>query len=395
MNKTEIEELDAWAADLEEMAQRIRKHFTYSSPFQRAVNYLKGLLSNIERKNTWQMAEALGEKAPENIQFLLNRSQWDADGVRDDLQRYVQEHLGEEDAVFAVDETGFIKKGTKSVGVQRQYSGTAGKRENCQIGVFMAYCSSKGHTLVDREIYLPKSWTESPERCREAGVPEEAEFRTKPKIAKDMIERALSNAMTAHWVTADEVYGNDGKFRLYLEEKGLSYVLAVASNAYVWVGFKESKVSELAKSIEDWQTLSAGEGSKGLREYDWARIKINGGEAGFERWVLFRRNLKDPEDITYYKAYCPTGSILQSLVSIAGKRWCIETCFELAKSEVGLDEYEVRKWQGWYRHITLSMMALTYLTVIRLEAEKKGECINSLMKVKTGSMRIFKQKRGL
>lgn len=388
----DIQEAVSWAEGLENMAAVIRKHFARSSPFYRAVDYLKGLLSNVERKNGWQMAEALGEEAPENIQYLLNRSEWDADGVRDDLQAYVQEHLGEVDGIFVVDETGFLKKGNKSVGVQRQYSGTAGRIENCQIGVFLGYCSSKGYTLVDRDLYLPESWMDEPERCREAGVPEEIPFRKKGEIAQNMIEMALSNGLSAQWVTGDEVYGNCTDLRRYLEEKGLWYVLAVASKEYCWVGFKQFKVSKLLESVNSWQRLNAGEGTKGPREYDWARMRINGGEDGFERWVLFRRSLKDPTDIAYYKVYCPLGTSLQSLVHIAGKRWCIETCFELAKQEVGLDGYEVRKWQGWYRHITLSMMALAYLTVIRLHAAKKGELFQT---APTGSLHVFKRKRGL
>jgi SRSO17 transposase len=390
--RSELEEIKGWAEGLENMAVVIRKHFARSSPFHRAVDYLKGLLSNIERKNGWQMAEALGEEAPENIQYLLNRSEWDADGVRDDLQAYVQEHLGEPDGVFVVDETGFLKKGNKSVGVQRQYSGTAGRIENCQIGVFLAYCSTQGYTLIDRELYLPESWLAEPERCKEAGVPEGIEFRTKGEIAQDMVETALSNGLSAQWVTGDEVYGNTGEFRRYLENEGLSYVLAVAAKEYCWVEFKQLKISKLIESVDSWQTLSAGEGSKGLREYDWARLKINGGEDGFERWALFRRSLKDPADIAYYKVHCPLGTSLKALVKIVGKRWCIETCFELAKQEVGLDEYEVRKWQGWYRHITLSMMALAYLTVIRLHAVKKGELFQA---ASTGSLATFKRKRGL
>lgn len=323
---------------------------------------------------------------------MLNNALWDADEVRDDLREYVVEHLGEESGVLVVDETGFLKKGNKSVGVKRQYSGTAGRIENCQIGVFLAYASSKGHTLLDRELYLPKEWAEDETRRGEAGVPQEVQFETKPQLAKQMLERVLTVEVPCKWVTADEIYGGDRRLRIWLEQQEQAFVLAVTSNEPLWCdigrGPRQERVSAMAASIADeqWHRLSAGDGAKGPRLYDWARVPLErltwlglgpGEEPQWEHWLLVRRSIEKPEELAYYVVFCPLNTELQELVEVAGRRWTIEESFEITKDEVGLDEYEVRRWTGWYRHITLSMLAQAYLAVTRYyaaerEREKRG-----------------------
>jgi SRSO17 transposase len=386
----ELGEVESWARGLEELHARIAPRFTRSEPRHRALAYLKGLLSPIERKNGWHLAEQAGEQTPDGIQRLLNTALWDADLVRDDLCGYVVEHLGEESAVLVVDETGFLKKGTKSVGVKRQYSGTAGRIENCQIGVFLAYASAKGHTLLDRALYLPKEWAEDEARRKEAGVPPDVEFATKPQLARKMLERALAVGVPCKWVTADEVYGGDRHLRIWLEGQEQAFVLAVTSNEPLWCnigrGVRQERVAAMVTSIpaEQWQRLSAGDGAKGPRLYDWARVALErltwlGEDAPrWEHWLLVRRNIAQPEELAYYVVFCPVGTALQELVQVAGTRWTIEESFAITKDEVGLDEYEVRRWAGWYRHITLALLAQAYLAVTRYyaqqrEREKRGD----------------------
>ena len=269
-----VEEAQAWANGLHHIADRIGQHFRRSEPRHRALAYLKGLLSPVERKNGWQLAEQAGDETPYGVQHLLGRAEWDADEVRNVLPDYVNQYLGEQEAVLVVDETGFLKKGDKSAGVQRQYSGTAGRIENCQIGVFLAYASSKGRTFIDRELYLPKQWVESAERRKEAGVPPDVKFSTKPQLAQKMIKRAVEARIAFKWATGDEVYGNDRTLRVWMEQEGLFYVMAVASNQHVWLGFKQVKINQIVKQItkDQWRVLSAGEGSKGLRLYEWALV---------------------------------------------------------------------------------------------------------------------------
>jgi SRSO17 transposase len=339
---------------------------------------VRGLLCPVERKNGWQLAEQAGDATPDGMQHLLARADWDADQVRDDLRAYVIEHLGDARAVLVVDETGFLKKGTKSVGVQRQYSGTAGRIENCQIGVFLAYASAKGRTFLDRELYLPQEWAADRERRHVAGVPEAVEFRTKPQLARAMLERALAAGVPAAWVTGDEVYGGDRRLRVWLEERQVPHVLAIKSSEPLWTRttWRQVAAKTLAAGIPDaeWERLSAGEGAKGPRVYDWARVPIRAlPEAGWDYWLLVRRSLTDPTDLAYYVCFCPADTPLGELVRVAGTRWAIEEGFESAKGEVGLDHYEVRRWPGWYRHITLALLAHAYLTVTRAAAAEKGE----------------------
>jgi SRSO17 transposase len=370
----DIEEVQVWAAGLEGLHVRIAGRFARAEPRRRALAYLRGLLGNVGRKNGWQLAEHAGERTPDGMQRLLATADWDPDRVRDDLCAYVVEHLGDVGAVLVVDETGFLKKGTTSVGVQRQYSGTAGKVDNCQLGVFLAYASGRGRAFIDRELYLPECWTDDPPRCRAARVPEQVGFRTKPQLAQLMLERALDAGVPAGWVTADEVYGGSPTLREWLEGRGVSYVLAVKCTEPLVISGPDGPVRATAEQLtaavpaEQWVTASAGQGAKGRRLYDWTRIQLAApATAGMARWLLVRRSRRDGE-LAFYACSGPAGTSLVGLVRVAGTRWAVEEGFEQAKGEVGLDHYEVRKWPGWYRHITLALLAHAFLAVTRAQA---------------------------
>jgi SRSO17 transposase len=375
----ELSEVEAWAEGLQQVHDRIALRFGRPEPRMRAMSYLRGLVGPVERKNSWQLAEYVGDKTPDGVQRLLSTYDWDADLVRDDLKGYVIEQLGDTGGVLVVDETGFIKKGVKSVGVKRQYSGTAGKVENCQIGVFLAYASSKGRAFLDRELYLPREWVQNQERRTEAGVPEEVEFKTKPQLAKAMLKRAVDAGVPASWVTGDEVYGSDRKLRLWLEQQDLSHVLAIKSNEALWTdpGFAQVSAATLAAEVaaDQWVRRSCGNGAKGPRLYDWMRVPIRPlKEPGKGYWLLVRRSIEKPDELAYYVCFGPAQTAIEELVRVAGARWIIEEGFEEAKGEVGLDQYEVRKWVGWYRHITLALLAHAFLAVTRLHhVSKKGE----------------------
>ncbi len=376
-----VEDLDAaeiggWAVGLSALHQRIAKHFVRAEPRQQAYEYLRALLSPIERKNGWQIAEHSGAASPDGVQRLLATAQWDADKVRDDLRAYVVEHLGHPDAVLVVDETGFLKKGTKSVGVKRQYCGTAGKRENCQVGVFVAYASPTGRTFLDRELYLPEEWADDPARRTEAGVPETVTFATKPQIARQMLKRTLKAGVPAGWVTADSVYGGTYQFRHDIVKRQVRYVVGVTSTQAIWVwdtgGPRQRPIREVVQRVtpEGWTRLSAGDGAKGPRLYDWAWgvIRASAVQPGWREWWLARRSLSNPTEIAYSLACAPAETSQERLVQVAGTRWAVEESLETAKGEVGLDQYEVRKWTGWYRHITLALLAHAFLTVTRAQA---------------------------
>jgi SRSO17 transposase len=370
----DIEEVQGWAAGLDALHVRIAGRFARAEPRRRALAYLRGLLGNVGRKNGWQLAEHAGEATPDGMQRLLATADWDPDRVRDDLRAYVVERLGDVGAVLVVDETGFLKKGTTSVGVQRQYSGTAGKVDNCQLGVFLAYASGRGRAFIDRELYLPECWTDDPPRCRAARVPEQVGFRTKPQLAQLMLERALDAGVPASWVTADEVYGGSPTLRGWLEGRGVSYVLAVKCTEPLVIsgpdGPGRATAEQLAAAVpaEQWVTASAGQGAKGRRLYDWTRIQLAApATAGMARWLLVRRSRRDGE-LAFYACSGPAGTSLVGLVRVAGTRWAVEEGFEQAKGEVGLDHYEVRKWPGWYRHITLALLAHAFLAVTRAQA---------------------------
>ncbi len=352
---------------LDELADRLAPRFVRAEAHRRAVAYLRGLLAPVERKNGWQLAEAAGDRTPDGVQDFLSRMRWDAEAVRDDLRSYVVEHLGDPEAVLVLDATGFVKKGTKSVGVQRQYSGTAGRIENCQIGAFLGYASRYRHALIDRALYLPEGWAGDPSRRSEAGVPAEVAFTTKPKLARAMLARARAAGVPFAWVTADSVYGADYGLRRWLQDRRLGYALAVTGAQRLGL----SRVDELAGEVpaEGWHRLSAGEGSKGPRLYDWAYAAYaSDAAAGWEKGLLVRRKLDEPDELTFYLTHAPEGTALADLVRVAGSRWTIEACFEAAKGEVGLDQYEVRSWTGWHRHVTLAMLAHAYLAVVRAVA---------------------------
>ncbi len=364
-------DVQQWAQEIEAVGQRIGHHFARSEPRQRAIGYLRGLLSDAERKNGWQLAEYLGEATPDGVQHLLSRADWDADAVRDDLMPYVQEHLGAPEGVLIVDETGFLKKGTKSCGVARQYTGTAGRIENCQVGVFLAYASTKGHALLDRALYLPQEWINDRKRCQEAGVPTTVRFATKPQLAQRMLIRAWHQGVTAAWVTGDTVYGHDGKFRRFLEENDQPYVLAVPVNQPLFDGTSRSTVGAIADKLaaHAWRRASAGDGTKGPRLYDWAVQAFGPVDAReWQFWLVVRRHRERPEERAYFLARGPAATSREVLLGVAGMRWRVEECLELAKSDCGLDEYEVRSWAGWHRHVTLSLFALALVAVIRARA---------------------------
>jgi SRSO17 transposase len=357
-----------WAAEVDAVGERIAYRVARSEPRRRAVGYVRALLSDTERKNGWQVAEHLGEAAPDGVQHLLARADWDADAVRDDLTRYVHEHLGEATGVLIVDETGFLKTGTTSRGVARQYTGTAGRIENARVGVFPAYAGGTGHALTDRAWYLPKGWTGDRRRCQAAGVPDDVGFATKPQLAERMIRRAWPAGVTAAWVTGDTVYGQDGKFRRFLGATGQAYLLAVPSNQPLFDGGVRSTAGAIADAFspDSWVRASAGAGSKGPREYDWA-VRASGAldERGWQLWLVVRRHRERPDERAYFFARGPAATPPAESVRVAGTRWRVEECLELGKGECGLDESEVRSWAGWHRHVPSSLLALAVATVIR------------------------------
>jgi SRSO17 transposase len=372
-----VAEVQNWAAGLEEVHARIAGRFARAEPRARVLAYLRGLLGQLERKNGWTLAEAAGEVSPDGMQRLLRTADWNADAVRDELRSYVVEGLGP-GGVLIVDETGFVKKGARSAGVGRQYTGTTGKIDNCQIGVFLAYATDIGRALIDRELYLPKAWTDDRERARAAGIGDEVGFATKPELARSMLQRTLDAGVAVGWLTADEIYGQDKRLRVWCEQHGLPYVLATRSTDTVaTVDWRQRRVRTLVGELPEtaWARCSAGAGAHGLRLYDWARIELLAGfDPSWARWVLARRTIPksadEPAELAYYVCAGPEGTTLEQLVAVAGGRWRIEECFQAAKNEAGLASYQVRDYTAWYRHITLAMLAHAYLSATRAIAEK-------------------------
>ncbi|MGH3164844.1 MAG: IS701 family transposase [Trebonia sp.] len=363
------------AGELDRVHERIAGRFGRAEPRARVREYLCGLVAGLERKNGWTLAEHAGEACPDGMQRLLCRADWDVDGVRDDVRAYVVEHLGDPEGVLIADDTGFLKKGTRSAGVQRQYSGTAGRTENCQVGVLLAYASRYGHALIDRELYLPQSWTEDPVRCREAGIPEEAEFTTKPRQAQAMIARAVAAGVPFAWFTADEAYGQAKWLQAWLEDRDIWYVMAIRCSDTLTMPEGERRADTLIAAVPSraWQKISAGAGAHGPREYHWARISVQAGhKRGRGHWLLARRSLSDPGEIAYYACYGPSRCSTADLAWTAGSRWHIEECIQQAKGEAGLDHYQVRTWRAWHAHVTLSMLALAWLAACKAQAEKRG-----------------------
>jgi SRSO17 transposase len=382
-----------------EIERRIGSLFARSDLRERAMAYLAGLLSPAERKTSWQLAEICGDPNPYGFQHLLGRADWDPDALRDRLRSYISDYLAASDAVGVIDETGFLKKGIHSAGVARQYSGTAGRVENCQIGVFLAYASDQGQTLLDRELYLPKAWTDDRERCRRAGIPDQHTFATKPALAVQMLERTFAAGVVVAYVTGDSVYGDDRTLRGWLEGRKQAYVLAVSSQETVWINQVQRSIPTILAELpsEGWERRSAGLGSKGPRTYDWWRVELTApAQPGFKRWLLFRRSIGDPSEVTAYLAFALAGTSLAEQVRAAGMRWTVEESIQTGKGEVGLDHYEVRSWSGWYRHMTLAMWAGAFLSVIRRQegaevAPKKGH----LKRAGPSSLARFKAHRNL
>lgn len=395
------EGLEEWAGDFEAFHARFAGFFARSEPREQAAKYMRGLMAPVERKNGWQIAEAIGDETPDPTQRLLYKAKWDADAARDELQRFAVETLGDEEGIGVVDETGFLKKGTKSVGVKRQYTGTAGKKENCQIGVFLAYATPTGHAFLDRRLYLPQEWCTDAERRAEAKIPEEVEFQTKPEQAVEMLEHAWEQGVPMRWVTGDEVYGDATKVRDTISAHGRWYVLAVSSNTPVWkerpavepptrdTGGRPRTKPRLAEDApplttvaavvaecpeSQWHRLTVAEGEKGPRTYDWAYgrvVESRNSLPGPDAWLLARRSISNPTEIEYYLSNAPVDTPLLKLAQVASSRYVVEQVIEEGKGETGLDEYEVRYWHSWHRHITLSMMAHAWLVSIRCKAAKK------------------------
>jgi SRSO17 transposase len=398
------DELQEWAEDFETFHARFAHIFGRKEPREQVQKYLRGLLAPVERKNSWQLAEAVGEAIPDATQRLLYLSRWEADEARDELEGYVREVFGEAEGIGVVDETGFIKKGQHSVGVKRQYSGTAGKIENCQVGTFLSYVSSRGQVLLDRRLYLPEEWCDDAERRARAKVPEAVVFQTKPQQAAEMLQHAWAQGVPMRWVTGDEVYGDAPELRASISAAGRWSVLGVRSPTPVWLerpgGVEpgpggsgrprtKARLGEgaaaampviavvAAWSEARWQRLTVSEGSQGPRTYDWAYqrvIESRDGLPGEEVWLLARRCLSDPTDIAYFLSNAPLETALERLAQVAAARATMEQCLETAKGETGLDQYEVRYWPSWHRHITLAMMAQAWLAAVRARTTaKKGE----------------------
>jgi SRSO17 transposase len=354
---------DRWLVKFDELAGRIAGRFARVEPRRRARAFVLGLLSGLRRKNCWTIAEQAGDATPDGMQHLLAGARWDAEGVRDDVRSYVIEYLGDPGAVLVAGETGDLKKGTVSAGVQRQYTGTAGRVENCQVAVFLSYAARRGHALIDRELYLPKSRAADPARCAVAGIPEGTVFATKPKLARRMIGRALDAGAPAAWVTGDEVYGADPGLRADLERRQIGYVLAVAATCRVVTGASSCRAGQIAAGLPRcaWQQYSAGQGAKGHRYHDWAWVAIDPGQPGYH-WLLIRRSRRTRE-LAFYRCYSPRHVPLPALVKVAGSRWTTEENFQAAKGLAGLDEHQVRRWGSWYRWTTLAMLAIAFLSI--------------------------------
>jgi SRSO17 transposase len=405
-----IEELEAWQEEFEQFHARFADLFERSESREQAKKYLRGLLAQVERKNGWQVAEVVGDRVPDRMQRLLYRVPWDADAARDRLQQFVIETFGDQEGIGVVDETSFVKKGTHSVGVARQYLGTAGKLENGQVATVLSYAAKGEHVFLDRELYLPEEWIWDRARRREAHVPEEVRFATKPEQAIAMLVHAWKIGVPMRWVTGDEVYGDSPRLREAIQEHGRFYVLAVSANTRVWTQRPEVEapqeqtggrprqarrlaqgapaarmVSEVVASLPSraWKRMAVVEGEKGPIEYHWARTRVVESRdqlPGPDVWLLARRSISDRKQIAYYLAYAPARTPFETLIWVASTRYTVEQCIEEAKGETGLDEYEVRFWHSWYRHMTLSMMAHAWLASIRLqEQEKKVQKPRSLL----------------
>jgi len=401
MDDNQGPEMDRWAAEFEAFHARFARIFGRSEPRAQARKYLRGLLAPVERKNGWQLAEVVGDADPDGTQRLLFGADWDADAARDELQAFVVERFGDEAGIGFVDETGFLKQGRHSAGVKRQYSGTAGKTANCQVGVFLGYSGQGGHALLDRRLFLPEDWSADRPRCEAAKIPADVVHQTKPQLALEMLEHAWANGVPMKWVTADEAYGDAGYFRAGIAAADKRYVVAVSSTCPVWnvrpaVQIPDRKGRgrpptrwrvadgqpqwEMVRDVvskwpgQRWRRLAVGCSEKGYIAYDWARLRVVERREelpGEDVWLLARRSVSDPTEVSCFLSNAPPSTPLKELARIAASRSGIEQLFEEAKSEVGLDEYEVRYWHSWHRHITLSMMAHAWLASIRQQSGEK------------------------
>ncbi|MFJ2194022.1 IS701 family transposase [Kitasatospora sp. NPDC087861] len=358
---------------------RVAGRFARVEPRRRAGALVLGLLADLPRKNCWTIAEHAGDPTPDGMQHLLSRAKWDADAVRDDLRDYVAEHLHDDEAVLVVDETGDVKKGTRTVGVQRQYTGTAGRIENSQVAVYLVYAGRRGHAAVDRELYIPRSWTDQPDRCQAVGLDPHTAFATKPELAARMIARFLDAGHHAPWVAGDEVYGGNPKLRSALEERGTGYVLAVARAHEVATQAGKFRADALVKKLPKraWQKLSAGAGAKGQRFYDWAHINLPN-EASGHRHLLIRRN-RTTGELAYYRCYSLRPVPLAALVRVAGSRWRVEETFQAGKGLAGLDEHQVRRYDSWARWVTLALLAHAFLAVLRADEHARRPALDDLI----------------
>jgi SRSO17 transposase len=352
--------------EADRLLDRTAARFPRVETRRRAGKFLLGLLADLPRKNCWSIAEHAGERDPHGMQYLLARASWDTDGVRDDLRDYVVDALGDTDAVLVFDETGDLKKGTATVGAQRQYTGTAGRIENSQVAVYLTYAAARGHTLIDRELYLPQSWTADPQRLTDAGVPDDIDFLTKPALATGMLTRALHAGVPARWVAGDEVYGNDPGLRAECEAQGIGYVLAIGCDRRVPTSAGPVRADALVAGLPRWawQQLSAGPGAKGERFYDWAWITLTPDSLNAGCWWLLVRRNQTTGELAFYRCYSPQIVPLRELVRVAGRRWTIEESFQTGKGLAGLDEHQVRRWTSWQRWTLLAMLAHALLVVI-------------------------------
>jgi SRSO17 transposase len=378
--------ISQWVDGVAELHGRIVHRFARSEVRERARRYLVGLLERVERKNGWQLAEAIGETGPRGVQRLLSAATWDADAVRDDLRTYVVDHLGDPaSGVLIIDDTGFVKKGDKSCGVGHQYSGTVGTTANAQVGVFLAYASKEGAAFLDRALYLPRGWTDDPERCREAGIPKTVRFATKLTLAQRMLARAFAAGVPANWVVADSAYGRSHAFRRWLEEQGRAYAVMVPSTHAVRYEGRRQTAAKLAERLPEdaWKSVPIGTGTPSADQQVWACLPLSEACApGMQRWLLIRRGGDDGDDPRFFLAHGAEGTSEAELLRVCGVRWQIEECFAQAKGEVGLDQYEVRTWDAWHRFVTLCLLAHAGLVVMRLaanqhEAEEKGAAISA------------------
>lgn len=379
---------ERWRAGLDALIDTISPRFARCEAARNAGAFILSVLSALETKNCWTIPEMSGHTSPDKLQHLLSRAKWDADDVREDVQRVVLDGLGSERAVLVVDETGDLKKGTRTVGVQRQYTGTAGRIENAQVAVYLTYATTRGHALIDRALYMPRSWIDDPARRLDAGVPDDLTFATKPALAAELIERALAAGIPAPWVAGDEVYGADPKLRTMLADKQIGYVLAVASNRRVDTRDGRIPVGDLATTVaaDAWQRLSAGKGAKGDRWYSWAWIATTEPAATGEHTVLIRRNDTTGE-LAYYRCYSPTPVTVAELVCVAGRRWTVEESFQSSKGLTGLDQHQVRTWTSWHRWTILVMLAHAFLTVTTIAQRDLENPNPTLIRLSTNEFR--------